>query len=127
MLSKSLRIAIADDEVDMRDFLCKVLPHLGYEVVAVAGDGNQLMDECRRTCPDLVITDIKMPHRDGLSAIEELWRDRKVPVIFISAYPQEMSGWLAHEPQLTTVLTKPVKRSDLELAILQTLSRNSAS
>lgn len=117
MSNQPLRIAIADDEVDMRDFLCKMLPRLGHEVVAVAADGEQLVSECRRTTPDLIITDLKMPHRDGLSAVEELRRERTVPVIFISAYPQELSGTPVAQSSRTTVLVKPVKRADLEPAI----------
>jgi CheY-like chemotaxis protein len=117
MSTPPLRIAVADDEVDMRDFLCKMLPRLGHEVVVVAADGEALLTECRRTLPDLNITDLKMPHRDGLSAVEELRRERSVPVIFISAYPQELAGNATAQSAHTTVLVKPVKRADLEPAI----------
>ncbi|MDP1798750.1 MAG: response regulator [Planctomycetaceae bacterium] len=114
MSTAPLRIAIADDEVDMRDYLLKMLPRLGHLVVAVAADGNQLVAECQRTLPDLIITDLKMPHRDGLSAVEEIWRGRAVPVIFISAYPQELADSAVSKSPLTTVLVKPIKRADLE-------------
>jgi AmiR/NasT family two-component response regulator len=56
---KTLRIVIADDEVDMRDYLQKVLPRLGHLVVGVAENGIQLADESRKMLPDLVITDLK--------------------------------------------------------------------
>ena len=36
MSESNLRIAVADDERDMRDFFCKVLHHLGHDVVVVA-------------------------------------------------------------------------------------------
>jgi two-component system, response regulator PdtaR len=117
MTHSPLRIAIADDEVDMRDFLSKVLPRLGHQVVAVAADGDELIALCRESRPDLIITDLKMPHRDGLSAIEELWREQSVPVIFISAYPGELTGSPIARSPLTTVLVKPVKSIDLEPAI----------
>uniref|UniRef100_A0A7C2JYE0 Response regulator n=1 Tax=Schlesneria paludicola TaxID=360056 RepID=A0A7C2JYE0_9PLAN len=118
-----LRIVVADDEVDMRDFLSKVLPRLGYQVVAVAADGNQLLAECRRTMPDLIITDLKMPNRDGLSAVEELWRDRSIPVVFISAFPQELAESPLAKSPLTTLLVKPVKKADLKPAIELILRR----
>ncbi len=119
MSTTPLRIVIADDEVDMRDYLLKMLPRLGHLVVAVAADGNQLVAECRRTQPDLIITDLKMPHRDGLSAVEEIWRERAVPVIFISAYPQELADSAVARSPLTTVLVKPIKRADLEVILLR--------
>lgn len=119
MPGSPLRIVVADDEVDMRDFLSKVLPRLGHEVVAIATDGEELVAACRRTHPDLIITDLKMPHRDGLSAIEELWRECSTPVIFISAYPQELSESSISRSPLMSLLIKPVKTADIEPAILQ--------
>ncbi|MBI1349319.1 response regulator [bacterium] len=126
MSSPPLRIAIADDEVDMRDYLTKMLPRLGHLVVAVAADGNQLIAECQRTQPDLIITDLKMPQRDGLSAVEEIWRQRTVPVIFISAYPQELAGSAVAQSPLISVLVKPIKKADLE-PLLQKLAADAAA
>ena len=55
-MSHSLRIAIADDEPDMRDYFQEVLPRMGHTVVALAQNGRELVDLCRATNPDLVIT-----------------------------------------------------------------------
>lgn len=117
------RIAIADDEVDMRDFLRKVLVRMGHDVVVSAENGQQLVTECRRTNPELIITDFKMPERDGLSAIEELWQQHPVPVIFISAYPDELARSSILQSPLTTVLVKPIKKVDLEPAIDRVFSQ----
>ena len=68
----SLRIVIADDEVDMRDYLQKVLPRWGHLVVGVAENGTQLASECRKTKPDLVITDLVMPEQEGIETIRHL-------------------------------------------------------
>jgi two-component system, response regulator PdtaR len=67
-MSQALRIAIADDEPDMRDYFQQVLPRLGHTVVAVAQNGRELVELCRTKNPDLVITDIKMPEMDGIDA-----------------------------------------------------------
>lgn len=124
MSNLARRIAIADDEVDMRDFLGKVLTRMGHEVVVSAADGDQLVAQCRQTHPELIITDFKMPHRDGLSAIEELWREEPVPVIFISAYPDELAGSVVMQSPLTMVLVKPIKKADLEPAIARAFRLN---
>src|SRR5688572_4370810 len=63
-MTTPLRIAIADDEPDLREYLQETLTDLGYQVVAVAATGQELVDLCRTTNPDLVITDIKMPEMD---------------------------------------------------------------
>ncbi len=114
MSKKSLRIVIADDEVDMRDYLKKVLPRWGHLVVGVAENGTQLASECRNTRPDLVITDLKMPNGDGVTAINEIWQEQLIPVIVISAYPQDIPDWLRGHPLLASVLIKPIKTADLE-------------
>jgi response regulator NasT len=81
-----LRIVIADDEPDMRDYFRKMLPRMGYQVVAVAQNGRELIDQCLQCRPDLVITDIKMPDMDGIEAAVQLYREHPLPVILVSAY-----------------------------------------
>src|SRR5260370_30021587 len=85
-MNQGLRIAVADDEPDMRDYFQKILPRLGHQVVATARDGPELIEKCRACQPDLVITDIKMPDMDGIDAARHIYRDRPVPVILVSAY-----------------------------------------
>ena len=65
-MTQSLRIVIADVEPDMREFLTRMLPRCGHEVVAAAENGVRLVELCRQQRPDLVITDIKMPVLDGI-------------------------------------------------------------
>ena len=55
-MTRSLKIAVADDELDMRDYFQQILPLLGHQVVAVAQTGRELVDLCATTRPDLVIT-----------------------------------------------------------------------
>ena len=116
-MSRSLRVAVADDEPDMLLYLRTTLPLLGHEVVAAARTGDELLAECRTAQPDLVITDIKMPGLDGIAAAAEIFRERPTPVILVSAY---------HDPELVEragaecvfgYLVKPVKEADLPPAI----------
>ncbi len=121
------RIAIADDELDMREFLGKVLPRMGHTVVAAAENGAQLIEDCRRTHPDLIITDLKMPVCDGVAALTQIWRESAVPAIVISAYPEQWTqGPLAASPWVT-MLRKPVGMGDLEPAIRTALARFGAT
>jgi response regulator NasT len=85
-MTQSLRVVVADDEPDMRDYFQKALPRIGHQVVGVAQNGRELVEQCRALRPDLVLTDIKMPDMDGIDAAACIYRERPVPVILVSAY-----------------------------------------
>jgi DNA-binding NarL/FixJ family response regulator len=69
-----IRIAIVDDQELVRSGLQLVLEARGCEVVGLAGDGRQGVDLVRRTTPDVVLMDIRMPVLDGIAATRELRR-----------------------------------------------------
>jgi response regulator NasT len=116
-MTQPLRIAIADDEPDMRDYFGKILPRLGHRVVAVAANGAELVEQCRQAAPDLVITDIKMPDMDGIDAATRIYRDRPIPVILVSAYHDPELIRRAEADHIMGYLVKPIKQADLEPVI----------
>jgi response regulator NasT len=116
-MNDSLRISVADDEQDMRDYFQRILPLLGHKVVSVASTGRELLKHCRDHAPDLVITDIKMPEMDGIDAATEIYRDHAVPVILVSAYHDAELIDRAEADHILAYLVKPIKQADLEPAI----------
>ena len=122
-MSHSLRIAIADDEPDMRDYFQEVLPRLGHTVVALAQNGRELVDLCRATNPDLVITDIKMPDMDGIDAANKIYQERPVPVILVSAHHDANLIQRAETDHIMGYLVKPIKQADLKPTIAITVHR----
>ena len=122
-MNSGLKIAVADDEVDMRDYFQKMLPLLGHHVVSVAATGRELVDNCRRNPPDLVITDIKMPELDGIDAAAELYQIHPLPVILVSAYHDAALIERAEREHVMSYLVKPIKQADLEPAIALAVHR----
>jgi response regulator NasT len=122
-MSEPLRIAVADDEPDMRDYFAKILPRLGHRVVAVAATGTELVNECRQHQPDLVITDIRMPDMDGIDAAIRLYQERTVPVILVSAYHDAELIKRAESDHIMGYLVKPIKQADLAPAIALAMRR----
>jgi response regulator NasT len=116
-MTPSLRIVVADDERDMRDYFHKILPRLGHRVVAAAENGEQLVDFCHFYRPDLVITDIKMPHMDGIEAALKIYEQVPIPVILVSAYSDAKLIERAEVDPIMAYLVKPIKQTDLEPAI----------
>ncbi len=122
-MNPPLRIAVADDEPDMREYFKKCLSRLGHQVVVVAQTGRELVDQCRTAQPDLVITDIKMPDMDGIEAAVQIYKDRPVPVILVSAFSNSELIARAEADHILGYLVKPIKQADLEPAIALAMRR----
>ena len=122
-MSRSLRIAVADDEPRMRDYFRRILPLLGHEVVSAAETGRELVEQCRTGKPDLIITDIKMPDMDGIDAAGEIYREQAIPVILISAYHDPKLIERADADHVMAYLVKPIKQAHLEPAIALAMKR----
>jgi AmiR/NasT family two-component response regulator len=116
-MSQCLRISVADDEQDMRDFFERMLPLLGHQVVSVAETGRELVEHCRELKPDLVITDIKMPDMDGIEASTLICVECPTPVILVSAYHDSELIERAEADHVLAYLIKPIGRADLQPAI----------
>ena len=116
-MNQGLRIAVADDEVEMRDFFEKALPRFGHQVVAVAENGAELVEHCRNLKPDLVITDIKMPQLDGIEAALQICQERPVPIILVSAFHDPALIARADTNHVLAYLVKPIGLADLQPAI----------
>jgi len=71
MLGQMRSILVIEDDANLRLVLEQMLTAAGYNV-RTAVDGKQGTTLCRATPPDLVITDIYMPNRDGLEVIMDL-------------------------------------------------------
>src|SRR5947209_17015870 len=112
-MTRPLRIAVADDERDMREYLQELLPRLGHQVAGLAKSGKELVELCREAKPDLIIADIRMPDLDGVAASSAVNRERPTPAILISAYQDAELLAKANNDHVMAYLVKPVREPDL--------------
>ncbi len=119
----ALRIIVAEDDSDTRSLLLRLLSRLGHEVVAAVGDGDTLVEQCLAHHPDLVISDIRMPVRDGLSAASQLCETAPVPVILLTAHMDPTLVQRACESNIMAYLVKPVKEPEVQAAIALATTR----
>jgi len=122
-MTTQLRIAIADDEARMRDYLWTSLDRLGHQVVAAAKTGKELVEQCREQKPDLIVTDIKMHDMDGIDAAHEIYKEKPIPVILVSAFHDDEYIQRAAQNHVLAYLVKPIKATDLEPAIAVAMQR----
>jgi PAS domain S-box-containing protein len=108
------KILLADDNADMRDYVRRLLS-AEYEVEAVA-DGQAALEAAQNRLPDLVLTDVLMPHLDGFGLLRELRADPQtsaVPVIMLSARAGEESKVEGLEAGADDYLVKPFSAREL--------------
>jgi response regulator NasT len=120
-----MRIAVAEDEPDVRDYFRRILPQLGHQVVGVAADGEELIELCRQELPDLVITDLRMPGMDGDQAMKVVCTERPTPCIFVTAYSKPIPQGNGFNKIVCVCLTKPVSRDELDVAIQHVMAPTS--
>lgn len=72
MTEEPPRVVIADDQALVRTGFGMILAADGIDVVAEARDGDEAVDAVRRTRPDLILMDIRMPGTDGLEATRRI-------------------------------------------------------
>lgn len=112
--SRGARILLADDNADMRNYIRRLLADR-YDVEAVA-DGQAALDAARRQPPDLVLTDVMMPHLDGFGLLQALRADARtqtIPVILLSARAGEESRVEGLEAGADDYLIKPFSAREL--------------
>jgi two-component system chemotaxis response regulator CheY len=105
----SSKILIVEDSTDARDMLALLFDMEGYSV-ATAEDGREGLRRASAESPDLIVTDINMPHIDGTEMIRRLRAEpgsSRVPIIVMTAYGDDIAE-RAVRSGADRALTKPV-------------------
>lgn len=118
------RIVIADDEPITRMDIREMLEEEGYDVVAEASDGFDVIELARKHFPELIIMDIKMPLLDGLNATKIILKEQLAnAVVLLSAYSNKSFIQKAKEVGAMGYLVKPLDNKSLIATIEVCLSK----
>jgi response regulator NasT len=111
----SVRIAVAEDEPDIRSTFVRLLECLGHRVVCSAANGEELIDQCLKTEVDVAFVDLDMPVVDGLAAAEVV-AEKGIPVVLVSGHPDAKNVVVENEPVVARIV-KPATVETLQRAI----------
>lgn len=102
-------LVVEDNELNLKLF-CDLLRAHGYETAPVR-DGREALSTARTFAPDLVITDIQLPHISGLDIIGRMKGDptlRWVPIMAVTAYAGQEDEARIRAAGANAFVTKPI-------------------
>jgi PAS domain S-box-containing protein len=111
---ETITVAIADDHPMVREGLRSMLQEDGIEIVGEAVNGAEAVDLVRRTKPNLVLMDVRMPDMDGLAATEIIKQESpETSIIVITSYESKDYLRRAIEAGAAGYLLKGMARDSL--------------
>lgn len=117
------RILVAEDEPGVRSFVVRALQIARHEVTAVE-DGQQALERLVATEFDLLVTDIVMPHVDGIALALKATRDwPRMAVLLMTGYPAERQRAFNLDALIDRVILKPFTLDEFLAAIGAALER----
>jgi DNA-binding NtrC family response regulator len=114
---RGIKVLVVDDEKIFHDILRNILDSLGFES-CFAFNGEEGVDVFKRESPNMVMTDIYMPRKNGIMMAREIQRlNDRIPVILMTGSLSENSIVFSPDMKVVTVLMKPFKLLDILGAI----------
>lgn len=117
------KILVIDDDNLMRTGIAAMLKNAGQDVVE-ASDGDAGLKAALSEKPDLIVSDVHMPHMTGLQMLEELRKDKwgkTVPVVILTSDESAAVVNEALEAGVTSYFNKNLDPTTLSQQILQQL------
>ncbi|MEV0144879.1 MULTISPECIES: response regulator transcription factor [unclassified Nonomuraea] len=118
-MNRPVRVVIADDQALVRSGFGMILAADGIEVTAEAANGAEAVAAVRRTRPDVVLMDIRMPQMDGLEATREIMAEGAdgTRVLILTTYDLDHYVYAALTAGASGFLLKDVTPEHLVAAV----------
>ncbi len=114
---QTVRVMVVDDHPMWREGVERDLESAGFEVVAVAANGEEALARALGERPDLILMDLKMPGMDGVAAAQSIRGDlalREVPIVAVTADNTAYYREKTREAGFSDYLVKPFEAGELE-------------
>jgi DNA-binding response OmpR family regulator len=127
LLLKNKSVLLVEDDNMARTQMTKVLEMI-FGKVLTAGDGEEAYWVYEDESPDIVITDIRMPKKDGLKFIKMIrQKDYNIPIIIMTSFSERDVLMAAINQSVDAFMTKPIELGDMVDAIRKAMQRASKS
>jgi response regulator NasT len=113
-----LKVVVVEDDATIRQFLITSLQALGHQVIGEAATGTDMVRTVLDVEPDVVIFDIHLPGLNGLDALRQIYQERIVAAVAITADRDQDLVLRALEEHVLAYLVKPVEAHQLGPALL---------
>lgn len=123
MLLKEKSVLFAEDDMITRVQMTEILGIL-FAKVYTACDGEEAYKIFEEESPDIIITDIKMPKRDGINLIKRIRQSNyKIPIILMTSFAEQKLLLDAANLSIDGYLVKPVELEKLTFAVCKAIQR----
>ncbi len=123
---RKAKILVVEDEAIIARDLQLQLEELGYYVPCIVATGEDAIEKAEEIRPDLVLMDIMLlGHVDGIEAATQIRSKSDVPIVYLSAYADNMLHERAKDTDPFGYLSKPVSKNDLHNTIEMALYKHS--
>jgi two-component system KDP operon response regulator KdpE len=123
---RSAKILIVDDEQQITRVLRTALSTQGYSL-RIAANGVEGMEAVHAWKPDLVITDVSMPHMNGVELCREIRAVSQIPIIVLSVRNQDLMKIEALDAGADDYVTKPFSIQELQARVRAQLRRSTTT
>src|SRR5438105_6245483 len=135
----TLRVVVADDQALVRVGFCGIIAATpGFTVVGEAGNGEEAVEAARRTKPDVILMDVRMPVMDGIEATRRITESTDVRALILTTFDLDeyvfaalragASGFLLKDPLpaglLTAIRVVPAGHAPRAPAVTRRLRRH---
>ncbi len=103
------RILLAEDDERLAQLVKDFLESSGDCIVVIESNGNKVGRQIQNQCPDLLILDVMLPNKDGLTICKEVRADFKGPILMLTARNDDADQILGLENGADDYVIKPVE------------------
>jgi two-component system, response regulator PdtaR len=112
------RVLIAEDEILVAMDLQITLSEIGYSVIGISSSGEQTIELTRAERPDIILMDVHLRGAvSGLQAAEKIQEEFAIPILFVTAAPDDSTLEKINSSKMNALLSKPISTQSLQIAI----------